>query len=279
MKKTKIDWCDVTWNPVTGCRNTCEYCYARKMARRFCGDIRLNLSDGRIRKEQIGADLSAYIRCELDEPFINPAGKVIPYPAGFNPTFHRYRLSQPAEEKKPSNVFVCSMADLFGEWVPDSWIETVFKTCNATPRHNYLFLTRNPYRYSSLVDTSKMPHRKNMWFGASVTSPTQLFYAIDAFSRLYSVTKKFLSVEPLLVDLANSDEWNEPFICDMVDWIIVGAETGNRHGKVTPKREWLERIVATARDTDTPLFMKESDELKAVWGGNLIQEVPLELGG
>lgn len=31
MNKTKIDWADYTWNPVTGCLNTCEYCYAGKM--------------------------------------------------------------------------------------------------------------------------------------------------------------------------------------------------------------------------------------------------------
>ena len=34
-KKTKIDWCDATWNPVTGCMHGCEYCYARKIAERF----------------------------------------------------------------------------------------------------------------------------------------------------------------------------------------------------------------------------------------------------
>ena len=37
MEKTKIDWCDSTWNPVTGCWHGCEYCYARKMAHRFSG--------------------------------------------------------------------------------------------------------------------------------------------------------------------------------------------------------------------------------------------------
>lgn len=35
MKKTKIEWCDSTWNPVTGCRHSCEYCYARAMTKRF----------------------------------------------------------------------------------------------------------------------------------------------------------------------------------------------------------------------------------------------------
>ena len=35
MKKTKIDWCDVTLNPVVGCKNNCPYCYAKKLNDRF----------------------------------------------------------------------------------------------------------------------------------------------------------------------------------------------------------------------------------------------------
>lgn len=48
MNKSKIDWCDFTWNPVTGCTRGCEYCYAAKQARRFCGDVRLNLTSPRL---------------------------------------------------------------------------------------------------------------------------------------------------------------------------------------------------------------------------------------
>ena len=35
MKKTKIDWCDCTINPVVGCKNNCEYCYGKVMNKRF----------------------------------------------------------------------------------------------------------------------------------------------------------------------------------------------------------------------------------------------------
>ena len=35
MNKTKIEWCTYTWNPITGCLNDCEYCYARKIYARF----------------------------------------------------------------------------------------------------------------------------------------------------------------------------------------------------------------------------------------------------
>lgn len=35
MKKTKIDWCDCTINPVVGCKNGCKYCYGEKINDRF----------------------------------------------------------------------------------------------------------------------------------------------------------------------------------------------------------------------------------------------------
>ncbi|MDE6981620.1 MAG: phage Gp37/Gp68 family protein, partial [Lachnospiraceae bacterium] len=42
MNRSKIEWCDHTWNPITGCRHECPYCYARTMTARFAGDVRLN---------------------------------------------------------------------------------------------------------------------------------------------------------------------------------------------------------------------------------------------
>ena len=43
MNRSKIEWCDHTWNPISGCRHNCPYCYARRMTARFAGDVRLNL--------------------------------------------------------------------------------------------------------------------------------------------------------------------------------------------------------------------------------------------
>ena len=39
MNKSAIEWCDKTWNPITGCLHDCEYCYARKIAKRFGGSL------------------------------------------------------------------------------------------------------------------------------------------------------------------------------------------------------------------------------------------------
>ena len=61
----------------------------------------------------------------------------------------------------------------------------------------------------------------------------------------------------------------------MVDWVIVGAETGRRKDKVIPKKEWIETIVNDCKNNGIPLFMKSS--LADIWGEPLIQEFPKEL--
>ena len=81
-KKTKIDWADATWNPVTGCLHGCEYCYARRIAERFGSNLMPIFTNYPV----------------LDEP-VRSVGfdgeKIQPYPFDFTPTFHRYKLDEP----------------------------------------------------------------------------------------------------------------------------------------------------------------------------------------
>lgn len=242
MDKTKIDWCDSTWNPVTGCLHGCEYCYARRIAERFSGKKVLKYG----------------VRAVLDKPVLID-GKIAPYPYGFKPTFHRYRLNDYIG-KKGRNIFVCSMADLFGERVPDSWINEVFKACEKASQHNYLFLTKNPARYVELINNTDffVKSKSNMWFGYSYTGKE----CKQWWNPDYNI---FASVEPIL----------EPIEIPRCKWLIVGAETGRRKDKVIPKREWIEDIVNVCKELNIPVFMKSS--LADIWGEPLIQEFPKEL--
>lgn len=162
MNKSGIEWCDHTWNPITGCRHGCSYCYADKMSLRFCGNIKRNmLQTGQYRIE---GDLFV-----LDEPFMNEDGKPVIYPFGFEPTLHRYRYDTLDKLKQGQNIFVGAMADIFGEWVPDSWIDDILGICEKHPQHNYLFLTKNPERYTQYG----VPYGKeNMWYGTTITCDT-----------------------------------------------------------------------------------------------------------
>ena len=243
MKKTKIEWTDSTWNPVTGCLHECEYCYARSIINRFNG----------------GKKLKYGVRAVLNDPVMID-GKKSAYPYGFTPTLHKYRLRE-YQESKGRNIFVCSMADLFGAWVPDGWLEAVFSACLEAPQHNYIFLTKNPARYIQLAKSGKLPQNNNFWYGSSVTGPH------DEYSWFDEKYHWFLSVEPLLENLGEMSE-----TALKPEWIIIGAETGRRAGKVVPALEWIESIVNQCRKYKIPVFMKDS--LEDIWPGGLICEFP-----
>lgn len=289
--KTKIDWCDSTWNPVTGCLHGCEYCYARKIAERFAGWNSLE-SRGTVKGttfwRQDGACEPLFDVSDMQAK-TQKGGKVVPapYPFGFCPTFHRYKLDEPQRWKKPRNIFVCSMADLFGEWVPDEWIEQVFKACEAAPQHRYLFLTKNPARLCKMASAYKvkrwnethvgkthpqtteyahtlvLPSRENWWFGSTLDNKNARRFQGDNHFHT------FTSIEPLT---ENMDVGLGSFGSD--ELVIIGAETGNRKGKITPKREWVENIVEAAQITGAKVFMKES--LRDLMGNDFRQETPWE---
>ena len=268
--KTKIDWCDATWNPVTGCLHDCEYCYARRIAERFGANQMPIFADYPVLHEPVRCtDTYAYMR----DAGIS-TGKIQPYPFGFLPTFHRYKLDEPQHWKKPRNIFVCSMADLFGYWVPDEWIEEVFKACEAAPWHRYLFLTKNPKRYSDLYDKGIMPKGVKAWnkyFGCTITKQTDEYF----FNNLYGNGidhPGFISIEPIMDDFVAGEIDKDE---NGIKWIIIGAETGNRKGKVIPKREWIEHIAETCRRSHIPVFMKES--LRELMGDDFRQEFPWEV--
>lgn len=105
MNRTKIEWTDFSWNPVTGCLNNCWFCYARKIALRFKKN----------------------------------------FPRGFKPTFYPERLIQPWRRRKPAKIFVCSNSDLFASWIPKRWRNLILAAAWCCPvAHTFQFLTKFP---------------------------------------------------------------------------------------------------------------------------------------
>ena len=230
MNKTKIDWATMSWNPVTGCRHGCPYCYARRTAHRF--------DAGCVDPDPLADGLHV-----LEEKI-----KATPYPYGFEPTMHRYRLNQPERQAEPQTVFVCSMADLFGRWVPTSWIAEVLDACRRAPQHRYLFLTKNPARYLQLDYMGLLPHENNFWYGSTVANED----AAAMYTMQGVAINSFWSMEPLLgpVDMSAAE--------GLPQWVILGAETGNRAAKVTPRREWVDQITQFCAENEIPVFYKDN---------------------
>ena len=255
MEKTKIEWCDSSWNPVSGCYHTCPYCYARGTANRFkgCNDS----PDG------TAPDKVVALKERLQVTDSSGKTRNAAYPYGFTPTLHEYRLNDPATKGFGKTIFVCSMADLFGEWVPEEWIVKVFNACKAAPGHRYLFLTKNPKRYIQLAEKGLLPQGEEFWYGSTVTDPDTLFFWSDDHNT-------FLSIEPILAPFLEGVG-----VVDKVDWVILGAETGNRKGKVVPERSWIEHPVEVCQKNGIPIFMKDS--MIPIWGADLITEFPWEM--
>ena len=285
--KTKIDWCDSSWNPVTGCNHGCKYCYARRIEERF--STAMAMPDFEL-LVPVDEPHPVY---ELSEPVRHDfhGNKREPYPYGFQPTFHRYKLDEPQHWKKPRTIFVCSMGDMFGNWVPDEWIKQLFEACEAAPQHRFLFLTKNPGRYCHLERAGIMPKGDNFWFGATFDHsnwpghdgpheipgrPTtfalhgkMVHDAGDFYYPAYPEKNRFVSFEPLLYDIGAH------IGSTGAQWHIIGAETGNRKGKVATQREWVEHIVEYSDKNHIPVFMKES--LRGLMGDDFRQEFPWEV--
>lgn len=264
MNRSKIEWCDHTWNPITGCRHGCPYCYARRLTKRFSGDVRLNLMAKKDYRRVPAVDGSGDVFV-LDEPMQNETGCPLVYPIGFEPTFHRYRMNTLDKLKMGNNIFVGAMADIFGAWVPDEWLDEIFEVCRKYPIHNFLFLTKNPERYTQYGVPWGL---ENMWYGTTITCHEDA----GRFNYLPAGCKIFVSIEPLHEDIAEKHN----IMFRQVDWIIIGAETGNVKGKVVPKPEWVDSIVREADAHGTPVFMKDS-LIPIVGEENMRRDFPKQL--
>lgn len=214
-----VDWASWTWNPVTGCEHGCNFCYAREIAN----------------MERI----AAY------------------YPNGFEPTFHKYRLDAPRNTAKPQSndprdgrVFVCSMADLFGKWVPKEWIDDVFDACLAEPKWQYMFLTKWPARYS------KLPLIPNAWYGASVIQQSDVKRVEADMAKIPQDVTRWISLEPMLGPIEFSDlSW-----CDLV---VVGAQTSTNQpsGHVpafAPEFGWVADVWKQCEAAGVPCYLKDN---------------------
>jgi protein gp37 len=143
---------------------------------------------------------------------------------------------------------VCSMADLYGKWVPQDWIDQVHASCIANPQWDYLLLTKFPKRYVGL----ELP--ETAWVGTSVDTQKRVRLAEEAFRQIKNVRVRWLSLEPLLEPLEFSD-------LSMFDWVVIGSQTATEQpdGPVpafAPDFEWVSRIVGQAREVGCRVYLK-----------------------
>ena len=161
MSKSKIEWTESTWNPVSGCTKVsrgCDNCYAERMA------IRLKAMGTR------------------------------GYENGFDVTLHPHTLEKPLGMKKPQVIFVNSMSDIFHDKIPDEFIFQIFDVMNKAYWHTFQVLTKRPKRLAKMA--SKLNWTDNIWMGVTVEANEyvdRVDYLRDCPAKI-----KFLSLEPLI---------------------------------------------------------------------------------
>lgn len=211
---SSIEWTDSTWNPVTGCTKIspgCKHCYAERMA---------------LRLQAMG----------------NPS-----YSNGFEVTVHENVLHNPLGWRKPQNIFVNSMSDLFHEDIPEIFILRIFNVMQRAYWHRFQILTKRSEKMLEL--DSQLPWMPNIWLGVTVEN-NDYVNRIDHLRQTHAAVK-FLSLEPLLGPLPDLQ-------LDGIDWVIVGGESGPKARPI--KQEWVTDIRDRCLEKEIPFFFKQ-------WGG------------
>ena len=232
QKNTEIEWADWSWNPVTGCLHACPYCYARDIA-----------------------------------------FEIYPQEVGFAPTIWPERLSAPVNQTVPKgadqnvalkNIFTCSMADLFGRWVPNEWIERVLRIAAENAQWNFLFLTKFPKRMAEFDIPA------NAWMGTTVDLQARVSNAEKAFEKVRAPIR-WLSIEPMLEPLKFTR-------LDLFDWIVIGGASPSKAIDGTPSTpewnvpiDWLADLHRQARDAGCKVYYKTNSGLA---GLTRIREYP-----
>lgn len=250
MPKTKIEWTEYSWNPVTGCTpisEGCQNCYARRMANRLRG------------------------RCG--------------YPAddSFRVTLHPERLGEPLRWKEPRRVFVCSMGDLFHEDVPRWMRFEVMDIILQAKQHTFLILTKRPanmkeffeWYYSKAGRTIETI--KNLWLGVTAENQSRADERIPILLQIPAAVR-FVSIEPMLGPIRLQRDWlmcpggaeyghgmsltrvHAGGCCDRhprIHWVICGSESGPNHRKT--KIEWIRDLREQCISANVPFFLKQME--------------------
>lgn len=167
---------------------------------------------------------------------------------------------EPYQLKKPKRIFVSSMGEPLGDWVPADWIIQILTVIRHSI-HTYQILTKFPRK------AKYFNWPPNVWLGVTVDKNIEL-------TRIHQLLKsnariKFVSFEPLLTDMKDPFYRSYQMLHNCfkkLNWIILGSQTNPYR---PPRREWVETIIKKTEEHDIPIFCKNN--LIPILGENYIK--------
>ena len=225
-EKSKIEWCDNTFNPWIGCQKVspgCDNCYAeaQNAFRKWNGGTwgphapRKRTSDGNWKN-----------------------------PIKWNAKARAFKR----EHGRRQRVFCASLADVFDNQVEPSWREDLFALIRECRRLDWLLLTKRPQNILKMLPSDWGDGYPNVWLG--VTAESQMYFD-QRWSLLSKIPAavKFISYEPAIGPLRLPAHGPVP------DWLISGGESGG--GARPLKRRWIRDVIADCRDHGVAVFHKQ----------------------
>ena len=255
-EKTKIEWCDKTFNPWRGCLKCatgCQNCYAEATSKRNQKTL------GVWGSEKSGATRVVASEDMWAQPF------------KWNEAARRYNIEQGFDEysygmiKRP-RVFCASLADIFEDWKgpmighwgqdPNLWgwdqpvrmvdvRARLFALVRITHELDWLLLTKRPENIPRFMPVRPF---KNVWLGTSIACQDDIRNADILSESRRLCAKTFLSIEPLIgpVDVTRGER---------PDWLIIGGESGPNARPCNV--DWIRDIVQSCKTANVPVFVKQ----------------------
>ncbi|WP_440966088.1 phage Gp37/Gp68 family protein [Massilia sp. GER05] len=251
-ENSKIEWTDHTFNPWIGCTKVspgCDHCYAeRDMA-------------SRLKVVQWG-----------------PHGeRVRTKPANWSKplAWNRRHEGFFAQHGRRQRVFCASLADVFDNQVDPAWRADLLELIDQTPDLDWLLLTKRIGNVTDMLPNGWLMKHTNVWLGASIVNQIEADRDIPKLVALHAAVK-FLSMEPLLgpVDLRGNLpgeralRWHRPML-NMLDWVIVGGESGPAARPMHP--DWARDLRDQCAAAGVPFLFKQWGEwLPAIDGRSVL---------
>jgi protein gp37 len=191
FNKTNIEFADFSWNPITGCKNSCGYCWAKKFNDRY--------------KMQRNFNIPEFHSERLNEKIPKMSKE-------------RNYIAAAISPDKPV-IFTVDMGDIFSRGVDVEWIEKVFDYVYSHQEANFLFLSKRPQFYFAWND--QIP--ENTFIGTSLDYAynfKRVEYIRD-FGRRKGI-RTFVNIEPLMSRMDQVD-------FSGIDFVVVGALTGRKY--------------------------------------------------